>query len=378
MSKKMKISVICCLYLPLIFWSSTDCVQAWDSPQAGWLLVLDDSHPGAKVVLVDIQTGSIRGKIATGRQPDFAVSSDHSKVFVVSGPPAAGLISEIDLKSGETLATANLPQRILYTSHRSSSSIAVSTDGRWLYAETMLSNEQGDEFAIVNYKLDESGISRIGEVPLPGCGMADLSPSRSNKMNLVVFCSLDNSIRRIAFDADGRNANSVVLGLPDRPYDKASGLMHVRRLGSRPVFNGNIASDSAIALTESNEVCRVSLVGGKEQCSRLADHMNERYVPSRPWTVSPDGKLLLFGSGATVNRSQGAATALEMVDIPTLTWIGSIEVGAPFTALAMNKAGDLAYLGSRGSITIVDLKAKSEVRNISLPNLKASVIVPLD
>lgn len=378
MSKKMKGFVVCSLYLPLIFLSLTECARAWDSPQAGWILVLDDSRSAPELVLVDMQTGSVRGQIATGRQPDFAVSSDNSKVFVVSGPPAAGLISEIDLKSGETLAIANLPQRILYTSRRASSSIAVSIDGRWLSAETMLSTEQGDEFAIVRYKVDENGINRVGGVPLPGCGMADLSPSRNNNLNLVVFCPGDNSIRQIAFDVDGTSAKSVVRGLPDRPYDKASGLMLVRRLASRPVLNGNTASDSVIALTESNEVCRVSLIGGKEDCVRLADRMNERYVPSEPWTVSPDGKLLLFGSGPTVNRSQGAATALEMVDIPTLRWIGSVEVGAPFTALAMNKAGDLAYLGSRGSITIVDLKTKTEGKNISFPNLRASAIVPLN
>src|SRR5580658_8398716 len=63
-------------------------VQSWAAPQPGWLYVLD-SRPAPKqtlgaIWLINTASRSVVGKIATGPNPDFALSPDGSRLFVAS------------------------------------------------------------------------------------------------------------------------------------------------------------------------------------------------------------------------------------------------------------------------------------------------------
>ncbi|HKD09368.1 MAG TPA: hypothetical protein VKB79_25915 [Bryobacteraceae bacterium] len=95
-------------------------VDGWTKPESGWLYVLDPQSerdaPGSRVWLFDPTTAKVMGSIRAGYEPDYALSADGSKLYVVSGERESGELTVVDTATG-TLRHVPFPGRVLYQPH---------------------------------------------------------------------------------------------------------------------------------------------------------------------------------------------------------------------------------------------------------------------
>jgi len=352
--------------------------NTWKSPKQGWLYVLDGggfSRNEAHILLVDPSNESVEGRITVGQAPEFTISSDGSKIFVVSGSVDQGEVTVYDAQSGQRIASTNIQFRVLYTAWSSSATVAVSRDGRWLFVETMRTIAEGvDEYAVLRFDVGGGAIKPAGRASLPECGLADLIPIGDGKFELLVHCPFSNATRQIRFDTNGSVAIYADLELPSRPYNPASGLREHRPLNTVAVlYRGG---GDLTVLTGSNEVCHFSMQNGTGPCSSLPARMQGRWIPARPWPHSPDGKLIYVGSGPTISRSQGMASSIEVIELETMKLLSSIDVSTPFWQIAVSPRGETLYATNPVTHTIleIDAIARKAVKEISIPGHPAAII----
>ena len=354
----------------------------WQQPQSGWLYVLDargSSRDDAHIILVDPEAGISKGSITVGYAPQFVVSPDGLKIVVVSGSANKGEIAIYDPRSGRAIAKDDVPFRIIYSSWATDTTLALSRDGQWVFVETMQTVAEGsDVYGVQRFQIGNDFIHAAGHASLPGCGVAELIPVDGSDWSLMVHCGLSNILRLLSFDDTGNVSKIKDLALPVRPYDAASGQMAQQPLATRAIsYSGS--GDSVLALSGSNEICRLDVLSGAGPCSTLLNRMLGRWIPPGPWPRSPQGHVWYFGSGPVTTRSQGMATAIEIVDASTLTLQGSINASQPFWSLAVAKNGSVLYGANPAGQTILrfDAISRRQVSEIALPGSKPAVIIPV-
>jgi len=354
--------------------------NAWQLPQKSWLYVLDAdaSADEGHVLLVDPDTAAVKGTITVGMEPDLTASPDGSRIFVVSGSSAQGKVVMYDARTGHAVASTDIQQRILYTTWPQSSTIAVSRDGRWLFVETMQPMAPGiDRYDVLRFELARNSIREAGRAALPECGIAQLAPESDGDWDLLVHCPLSNIVRRILFDIDGHVSKYADLELPSRPFDPAYGQREHGLLRTQAiVYSG--AGDDVLALTGSNELCRLNFQHKSGPCSSFPTELQGRWIPRRPWSYSTDGRFMYFGSGEVADRSQGTASSIEIADTVTMTIVARIEVSTPFRTLAVDSRGEKLYAAGPQAHKImqIDLKTKREIKEIALPGFSPAIVVP--
>ena len=115
-------------------------VEGWTKPHSGWLYILDprseSDHPGSRVRLLNPETQKVMGSVRAGYQPDFALSPDGDRLYVVSGERESGELAVIDTASG-VVQHFPFPERTVYRPWYEGlppfSPMAVSVDGRALH-----------------------------------------------------------------------------------------------------------------------------------------------------------------------------------------------------------------------------------------------------
>jgi len=328
---------------------------------------------------VDPAAGISKGSITVGYAPQFVVSPDGLKMVVVSGAANKGEVTIYDSRSGRAITKDDVPFRIIYTSWATDTTLALSRDGQWLFVETMQTVAEGtDVYGIQRFQIGNDFIHAAGHGSLPGCGVAELIPLDGPDWDVMVHCGSSNMLRLLRFDSTGNVSNIKDLALPVRPYDAASGQMAQEPLATRAIsYYGG--SDSILALSGSNEVCRLDVLTGAGPCSTLLNRMLGRWIPPGPWPRSPEGHVWYFGSGPVTARSQGMATAIEIVDASTLALQGSINASKPFWSLAVAKNGSFLYAANPADQTIMrfDAVSRRQVNEIALPGSKPAVIIPV-
>ena len=367
------------VFVSALISSSLAAQNAWQSPKQGWLYVLDGTRSEPHILLVDPSTESVQGRIVVGPAPEFTISPNGSKIFVVSGPVDGGEVTWYDAPTGRIVSATNILFRTLTTTWPGSDTVAVSQDGRWLYVETMQTIAEGhDEYAVLRFDTAAGAISPSGRALLPECGLADLIPVTDDKWDLLVFCPFSNSTRKIRFAGDGTVSGIADIDLPSRPYSPAYGQRDIRPLRSVSVLHRENPSNLTV-LTASNEVCTLSLQGGAGPCSSLSPRMQGRWIPERSWPHSPDGRLIYVGSGPIISRSEGMATSIEVIDTDAMKIVSSIDVSMPFWRIAAGRGGEKLYATNPVSHTIIeiDATAKKEIREILIPNSHPSAVIPV-
>ena len=59
-------------------------VQSWQTPQTGWLYVIDATTARSRILLFDPERGGVAGTILTGYNPDIAVSPRGDRLYLAS------------------------------------------------------------------------------------------------------------------------------------------------------------------------------------------------------------------------------------------------------------------------------------------------------
>jgi len=159
---------------------------------AGQIFVVDgaDVAEPAAVLLIDPVAKRVVSRFPTGLDPDIAVSNDGGVLFVAESDGSRSTLRAVDTGTGSTLFKVPFPDRMMHTLPPVRSGLALSGDGRWLYAATLRVTEPGqDTTGLV--ALDTTTHAWTKEVDLGSC----LSPWLSaQEHGVVVACPHDGRV----------------------------------------------------------------------------------------------------------------------------------------------------------------------------------------
>ena len=126
-------------------------VERWTKPLPGWLYVLDPrserGSAGSRVWLVDPDRSVTAGSVRAGRDADFALSPDGSRLYIVSGERESGELAVMDTATGD-IRHIRFLNRELYNPHYQRlppfSAMALTGDSRalWISGQGLYSPER--------------------------------------------------------------------------------------------------------------------------------------------------------------------------------------------------------------------------------------------
>lgn len=340
-------------------------VENWTKPKPGWLYVLDvrpdDDGNGGHVWLVDPVAGEIMGSIGTSYHPDFALSPDGTRLYIVSDTRVhSSQIAVIDTGSGTVLGGQELSERVVPRVLPSFSSMVISRDGAMLWL--LVKSSDGYSIAAINAA---SGEILPGRIALGNCGDGQfVSYPTASQVDFI--CPASGRLWMVRVDATGKE------------LDKASGLLSWdRSLGVAKAFSLP-RNDQMIAIVRGDgAVFEMDVVshglspteahgGGKEQ------------VHPGSWPISPDGRIFL-GYSRSPDSYLPNSLADELRVFNTSSWKkeGTIKTSLPFWSAAISNDGKRLYALSPQEhyIMVFDTATMHQVRTISVGSMPGLAIV---
>lgn len=301
------------------------------------------------VVVLDPADGRLLYRLRVGYDPALAASLDGSRLYVASnatapdGQPLPGRpvpeLWVVDRISGQIVAKSPLPDRAMNTMPTSTPSLAVSVDGRYVYALRMRTLVPGTDRHSVAV-LDAASGRELADVELPGCVFPSLLPVRDG---LRVACLDGGAVFAITPGADGR--------FPAERWQLDAG-MTVATAATGPESARLLVVTPTGVLFEFDGSLRVVR-------QRLLD------VPAAKeahgvGAVSSDGRLLYVGlrnRGANPELTDVVVVALDAwqqlrtVPLPVPVW--SIDSGPPANLFAADRDGGSVFVLDGASVTVI-------------------------
>ncbi len=334
-------------------------VVRWQRPGQGWIYVLDpnNGNENAEVLLVDPNTGTVQGILETGYDPDFAVSHDGTRLYVVSGH---SWLSVFDTQNETVLSSVRVPNRAMYTVLPYISSLAVSPQDKWLYIATV--DETGPH-ANFNIAIFDAVSERFldEDIALPDCGTARLLPGPEEGA-MAVHCIDTNDVRRLRLASNGTVTSENRIALPSnrRTSDVAQKLLY----------------RAALVFQSGGQGLGVVMGDGTTFSGSLVDHANftkamagsvGQCVPTREWPVSSDGSRVYVGiSPCDEYVGTGYVSDIAIFDAMSLVELERTTVAVPFWSLAQSHDGAIIFASSPAthSLLVLDANSLREIRRI--------------
>ena len=317
-------------------------------PATGPRLYVSD-ETGGKVIVIDVATNQIVGKVEVGKRPrGLRLSRDGALLFVaLSGSPIAGPgvdesklppadrsadgIGVIDLKTGQLLRKLKAGQ--------DPESFDISPDGKTLYA----SNEETSELAIVNVDTGEvTSHVKVGEEP-------EGVTVRPDGREVYVTCESNGEVfavdtatgkvagkfivgarpRAVVFTADGKtafvtNENTGTLSVLNTATHTVSATVKIAKLASMPTaprpMGATMSPDGAQLFTSLGRAKAIAVIdAATKKPLRTIENVGDR-----PWgiAISPDGR--------TLYTSNGPSADISIIDIATGTVTRIATGGSPW------------------------------------------------
>ena len=348
--------------------ASTSVAQQWSAPKPGWLYVLDvgGAEKGGNIFLVDPREGEIKGALSTAYHPNFGLSPDGSRLYVIDGPQSSGNLSTFDTQSGKLVSKVPIPDRVVYTVRPSGAGVGFSADGRWLFVQRMVTISPGLDEHSLSIVDARSGKLFSESVQLPGCGMARFINWPFGKWDIAAQCSHTNSIRFVSM-GDGAS----------RPKVKDVSLTWARQEAADGSFvaNGQRVTTSTVMDTGRNMVLIMRGGGGVDQLDaqtlaieHLAADNWQTWQPPGAVAFSPSAGLVYVGSMAysQLLLSSGLMRSISVRRTNDWTEVANVRTSLPFSTLALQKDGKILYTANTGagSITVIDAAALAETKTI--------------
>lgn len=350
--------------------------QEWTAPESGWLyvLVVDAPNGGGRVLLVDPSAGIVKGILPTAYHPDFGLSRDGARLYVLDGPQSSGDLSIIDTRTGRLLEKTPFPDRAVYTDRPSLPGIALSTDGRLLFIQKMITARPGvDQHSLVVIDAGTGTVS-TQSISLPPCGIAEVVPLPFGSWSLAVECSRTNSLRLVALGTGGEPLRVKDVGLRWASKIRPDGIKadNAQRMTS---FVDLDPVDKSLAIFRA--------YGGVDELDpdtllavpKLADNW-QHWVRSGAIVRSPDSALFYVGFGQRTTPG-GLMGDIGVFATPDWNQLAAVRTTLPFCNLAISPDGRWLYGANPDarSITVIDTKALTEIKTISDLGDEPSLII---
>ncbi|MCI0627261.1 MAG: hypothetical protein L0387_37385 [Acidobacteria bacterium] len=334
--------------------------SSWEKPRSGWLYVLHATG----VLLLDPESGQVKGRIQAGRAPEMALSPDGGRLYLASGDQ----LSVIDTAYGEPLQTVGLRYRWEYKVWPERPVMAVSPDGRWLYISKMLPG-RGDaanaRYTVATFDTtagaflpEEAQIAKgYGTVLIPSLGGFQILHMRTNE------------VRFLQLAPSGAIAEMTTLPLPERSSaDVEIQLGLARGGGFWNVRDGLLLPDGHTLITIMGDGRMQEVDVNSKKISRILvkDGLPDRWVPWRRPVCTPDGSKLYMAVGRLATRTTGMVEEILVIDTKTGQQLATIATSLPFLSLAMSPDGQYLYAPTlqASSLLVIDAVKYREMRVI--------------
>lgn len=220
-------------------------------------LLLGSGLTGPKSAKVEVLASEeqiqYRFEDITTVHPQLARTSDHSRIFVLTGG-----VSALDASTGDTLWYAETPYRIGYINGIGPAALAVSPDARWVYVYNMdmsgASSEANVAYWIDVYAADNG--AHIGRTDvIPGCGVARLLVNDSFA-GLTLVCMDNQSVHQFAISDSDHQVN-----MPALPPARITSTAPMRGLPGR-IIDAFLSENGTrvIVVTDTLRIVEVDLV----------------------------------------------------------------------------------------------------------------------
>lgn len=320
----------------------------WVPPKTGffWILDSDQLFRSSKILLVDPSTRMIVSSLDTGYQADFALTPDGRYLYVASGPPRTGTLSAINTQTGQTEASTDLADRIMLTGWRRVPSITTSQDGGRIYligGTTIAGVDQ--------YYLDifDRKLSRIQQVPIPGCGVGFLDASIDG--SLVIHCPLSNSSKVLNEGLAKPTIRDI--SLPIRSEAREDG--YRRRQAMRV---------AAAAFRDPTGQFIAVMADGQSFAGRSdvvflppSEDEAQRHISFRAWPVRDNGALAFVGSSAhpSAGENLGLMDQIDVLSLPSRSSVMSLRTSLPFWSVTVTPDASTIYTVCPANQTILQI-----------------------
>ncbi len=305
-----------------------------------------------ELLLIDPQTDRASTLWSTGHELDIGLSPDGSRLFVAHGPPGLAIVNPASGVTQQLRSGAALVRWI----HPSRPSLAVSSDGRWVYLlNAKFQPGRPYDMALDSFDTQEGRFAGA-EAPLPDCQAAQLWPLDNGLVG--VRCA--GTLRFFRLNDKGFAEQGGPVDLPK--------LTFAERGRNRDDFfvDGQLdpAGKALYFVSGAGRIVSVDLktrqvtTGAKEP---LLTHSHARQSSA---TITPDGRLWYVPVGTQ---------QILAMDLQTSQPARVITPQVPFWGLTISSDGKALYAGAADHpwILVIDAATGQEIRKIALPGRPA-------
>jgi DNA-binding beta-propeller fold protein YncE len=340
---------------------------------AGLLYVLDsnDGRQTSQVLVVDPELGSIVRTFESGYNPDFALSPDGSRLFILStdysNEKTPHSLSILNAETGDTIKKVTVNDRWLYNVIPPASSLTVSADGRFLYVFMYNAGSSPENTFYWISTLDiDSGVFLPETVALNRCEVAQILTQDPGQ--LPVICAETNDVRLLKMTTRGAAAVSTVK-LPT-----AGGYLDKGAPRQDRVVYGFLSEGKLITVMRDGRVLKADCK--TRQVLKLGGP--DLPVNKKVSSVAASSKSVYLGVGANSLHGSWTSDEIVVLDKQTFAPRGTISLSRPFNSLAMSADNKRLYaIDTYGAtLMVIDTDAAREIKSIEHVGTTPSLILP--
>lgn len=336
--------------------------KPWQTPKPGWLHVLDPANSGSesRVILVEPQTGEVRGTIKAGHDPAIAMSRSGDRLFVSSLENDEMLLGVYSSQSGERVAEFELKNRRRGTTLPAFSAIVAAPDESLYYLRRQITGPGRAENELIRLNLITGMESVVG---LDDCGVGIIVAIRESQV--AVACPSQNVVWFVEVTND-RLEKPARARLPTRPKlttENGNDLV-------APIVAAHTtrASDSIWVIYLDGHVSILDSDSRREiRSADLQVSKERRLVSHSAVAVSPDRRNLFVGVMKMDDIGSGEIRDISFYETSTWKHLRSIDSPTPIWSLSVSRDSRNIYAVSpwEGALLTFDARKGTFKRKFS-------------
>jgi hypothetical protein len=350
-------------------------VRSWQTPQTGWLYVIDATTARSRILLLDPERGGVAGTILTGYNPDIAVSPRGDRLYLASqvaqcGQSNCDQLAVIDTHAGRVLSTSPIPDRVHYKMYPTSSRMAVSSDGRTLYLLKWQGLPSGDTpVALAAFDTVRERFLD-GVIDLGTCGGGTFVPATDDN-ELGFHCPASNEL--VVYRLTAPDRATVEFSVP-LPWGKRLFARHVYDDVAARAFMLSDDRRRLLVAGGNGAIGEVNLTLGSVKETLVPGDQSEVVAPfASPGALEP----ARFYVGVGPYDGQGVAREIRVFDTSAWTRVAAIRTSMPFVSAVATRDGAMIYAltGEHGKVLAIDPVAQRELRAMPVGRLPSFALI---
>lgn len=332
-------------------------IEAGDPASALFVLLMPSVDVAGELVSLDPVSGASPFSVSTSTDAALAAAPEDGRLYVASGQDTGSQLSVVDASTGSPLAQVGFPDRWMGTLPAYFPTLALSADGRWLFALGHESPGPGQDAYFVRVFDTVRSSFLEEELSLPACVGGILIPGEAI---LDVACPHSGIVLSTSVGPDGEFGHTAATEVSDQGI--ASAIRLPGEAGLVVLTNpGRVVRLDRDGLTDLFEI------DAAEQGAPVFDALE----------VSPDGATLYVG---LVARREGRIGIIEAYELSSGSKVASAALPdeAEAWTLSIGASGERLYAPSRDAqrVLVFDADGLELIYELDVPGSPAIVVGP--